>query len=142
MRHTQHTHRATSALAPPARRRHAPTPVRASAAPADPPPPGTLLDVPPVDGEDTSDAFAELVRLAVQKDPTLAARTSAARVASPPRPPALAKPPWLRQRAPQGDRYTYLTSRCAPCPWPPCARRRSAPTLASAGTGRRGPRPS
>ena len=109
MRHAQHTHRATNTLAVPARRRH-PHPTRAAPAPADPPPPGTLLDVPPVDGEDSEDAFAELVRLAVAKDPTLAARTAAARVASPPRPPALAKPPWLRQRAPQGDRYSYLTT--------------------------------
>lgn len=81
----------------------------AASSPADPPPlaPGTLLDLPPpsVDG-DEGDAFAELVRLAVDADPSLAAR--AAQSAAGP-PPTLTKPPWLRQRAPQGDRYGYLT---------------------------------
>lgn len=45
------------------------------------------------------DAFASLVKMAVEKDPTLAnvAPTSSPR-----------KPPWLRQRAPQGERFEYL----------------------------------
>uniref|UniRef100_A0A061SCW3 Lipoyl synthase, mitochondrial n=1 Tax=Tetraselmis sp. GSL018 TaxID=582737 RepID=A0A061SCW3_9CHLO len=45
------------------------------------------------------DAFAELVKMAVAKDPSLA---NVKPTASP------RKPPWLRQRAPQGDRYDYL----------------------------------
>mmetsp|Transcript_16115 Transcript_16115/g.44912 ORF Transcript_16115/g.44912 Transcript_16115/m.44912 type:complete len:393 (+) Transcript_16115:148-1326(+) len=45
------------------------------------------------------DAFAELVKMAVEKDPSL---SNIAPSASP------RKPPWLRQRAPQGDRYEYL----------------------------------
>jgi hypothetical protein len=81
----------------------------------------------------TEDAFAELVRLAVEKDPSLAplaqqqlqkqqaqrAAAAAAAAAARPRPssmlgPSLAslpnssKPPWLRQRAPQGEKYTEL----------------------------------
>jgi hypothetical protein len=75
------------------------------------------------------DAFAELVRLAVAKDPSLAplaaeqlkkkAATSAAAPAvkaSSMLGPSLAalpgqsKPPWLRQRAPQGERYQELTT--------------------------------
>ena len=49
-----------------------------------------------------SDAFAELVRLAVAADPSLADST-AAHGASPPSPASDAKKPaWLRQRAPQG----------------------------------------
>eukprot|EP00873_Tetraselmis_striata_P008830 jgi/Tetstr1/429094/TSEL_019058.t1 len=45
------------------------------------------------------DAFADLVKLAVEKDPSLAETVPGAS----PR-----KPPWLRQRAPQGERYEYL----------------------------------
>ena len=68
------------------------------------------------------DAFAELVRLAVQKDPSLASlaeqqlgvRKKSPSAASTMLGPSLAsipnqsKPPWLRQRAPQGDKYTDL----------------------------------
>ena len=61
------------------------------------------------------DAFAELVRMAVEKDPSLAKlaeehlgkRGAAAASAAGPAPqllPGQNKPPWLRQRAPQGDR--------------------------------------
>lgn len=56
------------------------------------------------------DAFGELVRLAVAKDGTLAASPATSVVG--PTPDALtdrAKPPWLRQRAPQGERYEYLS---------------------------------
>lgn len=61
------------------------------------------------------DAFAELVRLAVEKDPSLSERatrslggnsTSASRQPQPL--PNQTKPYWLRQRAPQGDRFEYL----------------------------------
>lgn len=47
---------------------------------------------------DATDAFAELVRMALEKDPTLKA------------PQESRKPSWLRQRAPQGERYDYLKS--------------------------------
>jgi len=65
----------------------------------------------------SSDAFAELVRMAVAKDPTLAQHSAPATPAalhsssshSPPTPTDATKPPWLRQRAPQGERYEYLT---------------------------------
>jgi lipoic acid synthetase len=61
------------------------------------------------------DAFAALVRLAVEKDPSLAKlaeqhlakKSVAASSAAGPAPqllPAQTKPPWLRQRAPQGDK--------------------------------------
>lgn len=54
----------------------------------------------------SSDAFADLVRLAVAQDPSLAKL-------QPVHPPQNAadkrKPPWLRQRAPQGERYEYLS---------------------------------
>jgi lipoic acid synthetase len=75
------------------------------------------------------DAFAELVRLAVAKDPSLAplaaeqlkkkAATSAAAPAAKASAmlgpslaalPGQSKPPWLRQRAPQGERYQELTT--------------------------------
>jgi lipoic acid synthetase len=59
------------------------------------------------------DAFAELVRLAVEKDPSLAARAAAATSAAGPPPGALPganKPGWLRQRAPQGARYEQLSA--------------------------------
>lgn len=51
-----------------------------------------------------SDAFAELVRLAVAKDPSLADAPApqGAAAHSPPMPTDAKKPPWLRQRAPQG----------------------------------------
>lgn len=48
-----------------------------------------------------SDAFAELVRLAVAADPSLA-DTPAAHGVVPPLPTDAKKPTWLRQRAPQG----------------------------------------
>ena len=72
------------------------------------------------------DAFADLVRLAVAKDPSLAtlAKQHLANSAPPKSPapsakatmlgPSLSqlpnsnKPPWLRQRAPQGEKYQEL----------------------------------
>ncbi|KAK9839242.1 hypothetical protein WJX81_003812 [Elliptochloris bilobata] len=67
------------------------------------------------------DAFAELVSLAVAKDPRLAVagahalaganlRGAAASAAGPQLAalPGASKPPWLRQRAPQGERFEYL----------------------------------
>ena len=48
-----------------------------------------------------SDAFAELVRLAVAADPSLA-DSPAVHGMSPPLPSDAKKPAWLRQRAPQG----------------------------------------
>eukprot|EP00878_Enallax_costatus_P023346 GHUV01024825.1.p1 GENE.GHUV01024825.1~~GHUV01024825.1.p1 ORF type:complete len:235 (-),score=18.12 GHUV01024825.1:78-782(-) len=74
---------------------------------------------------DTTDAFAELVRMAVAKDPALAplAEQHLKQRAEPaaPKPsasvmlgpslsalPNSSKPPWLRQRAPQGERYGQL----------------------------------
>lgn len=59
------------------------------------------------------DAFAELVKMAVEKDPSLAARAAAATSAAGPAPAALPlqnKPGWLRQRAPQGERYEQLVT--------------------------------
>lgn len=72
------------------------------------------------------DAFAELVRLAVEKDPSLAAQAALdLRERDEARPvdrtfplgpmsaeglPLSNKPPWLRQKAPQGSRYEYLAS--------------------------------
>lgn len=67
------------------------------------------------------DAFAELVRMAVSKDPSLAplaeqhlaAGKGAAQSAIGPsydQLPGQTKPPWLRQRAPQGEKYTELSS--------------------------------
>lgn len=83
-------------------------------------------------GAPPADAFAELVRLAVEKDPSLATlaeqqlkqRQQPPAAAAPARPapptamlgPSLAslpnssKPPWLRQRAPQGEKYGQLFS--------------------------------
>lgn len=78
-----------------------------------------------------ADAFAELVRMAVEKDPSLAilaeqqlqkqqakqvaaAAAQKQQLASSMLGPSLAalpnssKPPWLRQRAPQGEKYTEL----------------------------------
>jgi hypothetical protein len=57
-----------------------------------------------------SDAFAELVRLAVAADPSLA-DSPAVHVASPLSPASDAKKPaWLRQRAPQGVSCKMLAS--------------------------------
>jgi lipoic acid synthetase len=59
------------------------------------------------------DAFAELVKMAVEADPSLAARAAAASSAAGPAPTTLPlqnKPGWLRQRAPQGERYEQLVS--------------------------------
>eukprot|EP00882_Tetradesmus_deserticola_P017288 GHRQ01018518.1.p2 GENE.GHRQ01018518.1~~GHRQ01018518.1.p2 ORF type:complete len:190 (+),score=51.22 GHRQ01018518.1:266-835(+) len=79
----------------------------------------------------SGDAFAELVRMAVEKDPTLAPlaeqhlkqrqqqptgqpAAAAARPATSMLGPSLgslpnsSKPPWLRQRAPQGEKYGQL----------------------------------
>lgn len=53
------------------------------------------------------DAFAELVKLAIEKDPSLAHRSATATATAAPL-PNQNKPGWLRQRAPQGERYTYL----------------------------------
>ena len=66
----------------------------------------------------TTDAFAELVRLAVEKDPSLAEqaardlneRTYPLGPMSAEGLPLSNKPPWLRQKAPQGERYEYLAS--------------------------------
>lgn len=79
------------------------------------------------------DAFEELVKLAVAKDPSLAAlaeqhlnkkRTSGASASvvgpTPEQLPASSKPGWLRQRAPQGDQYN-CTSQYPPfCGWLAC----------------------
>lgn len=63
------------------------------------------------------DAFAELVRLARQVDPSLpeppaarqpAGSSGAAAAAVGPALPHSSKPAWLRQRAAQGERYEYL----------------------------------
>lgn len=76
-------------------------------------------------GLDTTDAFAELVRMAVAKEPSLAplaeqhlkqraepaaAKPSASIMLGPSLAtlPNSSKPPWLRQRAPQGERYGQL----------------------------------
>ena len=74
-----------------------------------------------------SDAFAELVRLAVAADPSLADST-AGRGASPPSAAADAKKPaWLRQRAPQGvSRYQISDAGRADVPELGCA---TQPTL-------------
>ena len=64
------------------------------------------------------DAYAELVRLAVKKDPSLRAlaeqhlATHVGSASSVVHAPVANqnKPPWLRQRAPQGDRFEQLTS--------------------------------
>ena len=70
----------------------------------------------------SSDAFAELVAMAVEKDPSLAERAARdlggvhrTSVSYPLGPlsaaglPLQNKPPWLRQKAPQGERYEYLS---------------------------------
>lgn len=74
------------------------------------------LETPALEGN----AFAELVRMAVAKDPSLATlaeqhlKQKSATAASSLLGPALtslpnqSKPPWLRQRAPQGNRYDGL----------------------------------
>lgn len=74
------------------------------------------LETPSLEG----DAFAELVRMAVAKDPSLAPlaeehlKKKKVTAASSMLGPAVGslpnqnKPPWLRQRAPQGDRYGEL----------------------------------
>ena len=80
----------------------------------------------PLDNIETPqiDAFADLVRLAVAKDPSLAplaqqhlsksgptaAPSAKASMLGPPLAalPNSKKPPWLRQRAPQGDKYREL----------------------------------
>jgi len=72
-----------------------------------------LLEVPDIDGG--VDAFAALVDAARAVDPSLpAARPPGAALTCGPSPsdlpPGLSKPPWLRQRAPQGDRYEFLRS--------------------------------
>ncbi len=66
------------------------------------------------------DAFEELVRMAVAVDPSLAPKqppvTAASSLLGPPMGtlPNQSKPPWLRQRAPQGNRYevSSLARRC------------------------------
>ena len=93
--------------------------------------PGTILDVvepPEIDGG-ANNAFDALVAAAVAVDPSLAATSAAAQNAAaalcgaPPTtrsseaptattknnfPSALKKPPWLRQKAPQGQKYEGL----------------------------------
>lgn len=58
------------------------------------------------------DAFAELVKMAVEKDPSLAQRAAHSLEASTHQQqqqlPNQTKPGWLRQRAPQGERFEYL----------------------------------
>ena len=65
-----------------------------------------------VKGLEKGDAFAELVRLALQKDPSLASKAvSGALAVVGPSLDALPnsdKPGWLRQKAPQGERFDYL----------------------------------
>lgn len=73
-----------------------------------------------LDDAPEGDAFAELVRMAVAKDPSLAPlaeqhlreRAGAHAGAGPSHQPlpGQTKPPWLRQRAPQGERYGELNS--------------------------------
>jgi lipoyl synthase len=89
--------------------------------------PGTILDViePEIDdGGRSSNAFDTLVAAAVAVDPSLAAtaaqNAAAALCGAPPTtrsseatstpnfPSALKKPPWLRQKAPQGQKYEGL----------------------------------
>ncbi len=71
-----------------------------------------LLEVPDIDGG--GDAFAALVDAARSVDPSLPPLPAASQCGPSPStfslPPGLVKPPWLRQRAPQGDRYEYLRS--------------------------------
>lgn len=55
-----------------------------------------------------STAFDELVALARAKDPTLPAPPIQRALKSRPSGPPAKKAPWLRQRAPQGERYEYL----------------------------------
>ncbi|PNH01054.1 Lipoyl synthase, chloroplastic, partial [Tetrabaena socialis] len=82
--------------------------------------PGSLEDF---DITPSVDAFEELVRLAVEKDPSLAtlaeqhltskkAATAASSMLGPPLAtlPNQSKPAWLRQRAPQGEVYQGLKS--------------------------------
>lgn len=61
--------------------------------------------------EQQTDAFAQLVQLAVAKEPALEslARKHLAAGAGKAQ-PAPRKPPWLRQRAPQGEKYAALKS--------------------------------
>ena len=57
------------------------------------------------------DAFAELVKMAVEKDPSLAGHVAGSAAGQPPslqQLPNQTKPGWLRQRAPQGERFDYL----------------------------------
>jgi lipoic acid synthetase len=66
------------------------------------------LDVPDIE---EYDAFADLVRMAVEKDPTLANADKTMAAIGPTSVEALPlqnKPGWLRQKAPQGERYGYL----------------------------------
>jgi len=88
------------------RRRRPPSPLARAADAAD-----SLLPLPAIDGDAPAeeDAFAALVAMAVEVDPSLAARAAAAASAAGP-PPTLKKPPWLVQRAPAGERYEHLTS--------------------------------
>ena len=71
-----------------------------------------VLEVPDIDG--ASDAFAALVDAARSVDPSLPPLPAGAASQCGPSPaaftlpPGLTKPPWLRQRAPQGERYEYL----------------------------------
>ena len=85
--------------------------------------PGTILDVvepPEIDGG-AINAFDALVAAAVAVDPSLKAQNAAAALCGAPPttrssetstsknfPSALKKPPWLRQKAPQGQKYEGL----------------------------------
>ena len=88
--------------------------------------PGVAAEVPIDVSADEYDAFAELVRMAVEKDPSLRStmtpsasssqqgsrKTSLAMLGpmSAESLPLQNKPGWLRQKAPQGEQYEYLTS--------------------------------
>ena len=78
---------------------------------------------PPELDDEHGDAFAELVRMAVEKDPSLADKAAVDMGYKKPSYnmamlgpmsaeglPLQNKPGWLRQKAPQGDRYEYLTA--------------------------------
>lgn len=58
----------------------------------------------------TTDAFSELVKMAAEVDPSLTERTTTSSTASSSYAPLPLqnKPGWLRQRAPQGERFEYL----------------------------------
>ncbi|CAG9461251.1 unnamed protein product [Pedinophyceae sp. YPF-701] len=62
------------------------------------------------------DAFAQLVNMAVEKDPSLREKAQQSLASHNARPAAAKprKPSWLRQRAPQGDKYEHLRDQLGP----------------------------